>query len=276
MGKSSRNISDSDSDISDDLSAESISLLVTEVESALCNQDKLLCKVFRENKKLNLELQSAFSKIASLRSAHDDMNARPCDNCNMIMVNYVDLRLMHSHVASLFDSARLELRECKARSTLLGVCMSCPLLRSDLEASVVEIKDLKHIIDHSSRYTVLTPPCIVYGSLKGNLFHPTKENTELKQEVVYLTARLYKTILNKKMIEKNLSRVDESATKSTYKLGIGFERCEDKGEKSDHKFIPSSTYHKEEATIKPTKAHHPSNRKTSFNPKREVRKETLT
>jgi hypothetical protein len=66
MGKSSRNISDSDSDISDDLSAESISLLVTEVESALCNQDKLLCKVFRENKKLNLELQSAFSKIASL------------------------------------------------------------------------------------------------------------------------------------------------------------------------------------------------------------------
>jgi hypothetical protein len=34
------------------------------------------------------------------------------------------------------------------------------------------------------------------------------------------------------------------------------------------KFIPSSTYHKEEATIKSTKAHYPSN------PKREVRKET--
>jgi hypothetical protein len=39
-------------------------------------------------------------------------------------------------------------------------------------------------------------------------------------------------------------------------------------------FIPSSTYHKEEATIKSSKAHYPSNSKPSFNPKREVRKET--
>jgi hypothetical protein len=70
------------------------------------------------------------------------------------------------------------------------------------------------------------------------------------------------------MIEEDLSRVEESATKSTYKLGVGFERCEDKGVKSASKFIPSSTYHKEEATIKPTKAHYPSN------PKREARKET--
>jgi hypothetical protein len=75
------------------------------------------------------------------------------------------------------------------------------------------------------------------------------------------------------MIQEDLSRVEESATKSTYKLGFGFERCEDKGEKSAIKFIPSSTYHKEEATIKPTKAHYPSNTKPFFNPKREVRKD---
>ncbi len=68
--------------------------------------------------------------------------------------------------------------------------------------------------------------------------------------------------------------VEESATKSTYRLGVGFERCEDKGEKSAPKFISSSTYHKEEATIKSTKAHYPSNPKPSFNPKREARKET--
>jgi hypothetical protein len=89
-----------------------------------------------------------------------------------------------------------------------------------------------------------------------------------------LTARLEKTILNEKIIEEDLSRVKESATKSTYKLDVGFERCEDKGEKSALKFITSSTYHKEEAIIKPTKAHYPSNTKSSFNPKREVRKET--
>jgi hypothetical protein len=89
-----------------------------------------------------------------------------------------------------------------------------------------------------------------------------------------LTACLEKTVLSEKMIEEDLNRVEESATKSTYRLGVGFERCEDKGEKSAPKFIPNSTYHKEEATIKPTKAHYPSNPKPSFNPKREVRKET--
>jgi hypothetical protein len=54
------------------------------------------------------------------------------------------------------------------------------------------------------------------------------------------------------MIEDDLSGVEESAIKSTYKLGVGFERCEDKGERSAPKFIPSSNYHKEEEALKPT------------------------
>jgi hypothetical protein len=53
MGKSSWN--DSDSDVSDDLSFESLSSKVVKLENALCNQDKLLYKVFHENKRLNLE-----------------------------------------------------------------------------------------------------------------------------------------------------------------------------------------------------------------------------
>jgi hypothetical protein len=196
------------------------------------------------------------------------MSAKPCDKCNMIMVNYADLWLMHSRIASLLDGARLELRELKARSTLLGACTSCPLLRSDLEAAAIEIKDLKHKLDHPSFYTVLSPTCEACISLKGKLFHATKENTQLQQEVTYLTPHLEKTVLSEKMIEEDLSWVEESATKSTYRLGVGFERCEKKSEKIAPKFIPSSTYHKEEATIKSTKAHYPSN------PKREARKET--
>jgi hypothetical protein len=96
------------------------------------------------------------------------------------MVNYVDLWLVHSHVASLLDRARMKLRELKSRSTLLDACTTCTLLRSDLEASAIEIKDLKHILDHSSRYSVLSPACDTCGSLKGKLVHTTKENTELK------------------------------------------------------------------------------------------------
>jgi Fe-S cluster biogenesis protein NfuA len=199
MGKSSRHISDSDSDISDDLSPDSASLRVVELENALCNQDKLLCKIFHENKKLNFELESSFSEIAFLQSAHDDMSAKSCDRCTMIMINYVDLWLIHSHVASLLDGSRVELRKLKTRSILLGACTSCPLLRSDLEAAAVEIKDLKHKVDHSSHYIVVFPPCEVCVSFKGKLLHVTKENTEFHQEVAYLTARLEKTALSEKM-----------------------------------------------------------------------------
>jgi hypothetical protein len=195
----------------------------------------LLCKVFHENKKLNLELKRASSEIASLRSAHDDMSAKPCDNYNMIMVNYADLWLMHSHVAILLDGARLELRELKAHSTLLGVCTTCPLLRSNLEVAAIEIKDLKNKLDHSSHYTILSPPCEACVPLKGKLIHATKENIKLHQEVPDLTARLDKTILSEKMIVDDLSRVKEGATK-------------------------------------PIKTHYPSNPKPSFNPKREERK----
>jgi hypothetical protein len=160
----------------------------------------LLSKVFRENKKLNLELENSFSEIASLWSVNDDMSAKSCENCKMIMVNYVDLWLVHTQLVSQLKGAKLELRELKARSLLLGACTSCPMLRSNLEDCTVEIKDLKCQIDHSSHYSVLCHPCEMCGSLKGKLFHATKENTELKQEVAYLTSHLERTIVSEKMI----------------------------------------------------------------------------
>jgi hypothetical protein len=100
----------------------------------------------------------------------------------MIVANYADLCLVHSQVASQLKGAKLELRELKAHSLLLGTCPSCPLLRSVLEAYVTDIKDLKHKHAHSSRYNVLSPPCPcdMCDSLKGKLFLATKENIELK------------------------------------------------------------------------------------------------
>jgi hypothetical protein len=114
----------------------------------------------------------------------------------------------------------------------------------------------------------------VCSSLKGKLFHASKENTELKQEVAYLTSCLQRTVLREKIIEDDLNRVGQSVTKSTYKLGVGFERCEKKSMRSVPKFVPSSNYHKVEEALKPTKTHYPSNPKPSFNPKKEVGKET--
>jgi hypothetical protein len=55
------------------------------------------------------------------------------------------------------------------------------------------------------------------------------------------------------MIEDDMSRVEESATKSTYKLGVGFERFEDRGEKSALKFVPTPTTTKRKQQSNPPK-----------------------
>jgi hypothetical protein len=180
IGISSQNDYDSDFDVSYDLSFKSLSSKVVELENALCNQDKLLCKVFHENKKLNHKLENSFAEIASLWSMHNDMCAKPCENCNMIMVNYVDLWIVHTQVASQLKGAKLKLKELKGPPLLLGAYTSCPIVKSNLEACSIEIKELKHKIDHSSRYRVFSPPCEMCGSLKGKLFYATKANTELK------------------------------------------------------------------------------------------------
>jgi hypothetical protein len=54
-----------------------------------------------------LSWKNSFSEIDSLRSMHDDMNAKPCDNCKMIMVNYVDLWLVHTKSQSRLKGAKL-------------------------------------------------------------------------------------------------------------------------------------------------------------------------
>jgi hypothetical protein len=89
---------------------------------------------------------------------HNYMSAQPCENCNMIMVNYADLCIVHTQVASQLKDAKLELKELKARSLLLGACTNCPMLKSDLEACSSEIKELKQRLDHSSHYKVFSPP----------------------------------------------------------------------------------------------------------------------
>jgi hypothetical protein len=79
--------------------------------------------------------------------------------------------------------------------------------------------------------------------------------------------------LSEKIIEEDLSQVDECVTRSIYKLGLGYERCEDKGEIST-KFVSSSTYNDEEETLKVKQISYPLNPKPSFNPKRGVKRES--
>jgi hypothetical protein len=183
---------------------------------------------------------------------HDDMSAQPCENCNMIMVNYADLWIVHTQIASQLKGAKLELKELKTHSLLLGACLECPKLKLELDARSLKVKELEIKLLEKPHVSVTSPPCEVCGTLNGKLFHTTKENSELKQEVSYLSARLERTKVSEKMIMDYLSRVEESATEATYNLCVGFERCEDKSEKSAPKFVSGSNYHKEEESLQPT------------------------
>jgi hypothetical protein len=125
--------------------------------------------VFCENKNLNLKLENSFAEIASLQSLYNNMSAQPCENCNMIMVNYVDLLILHTRVASQVMGAKLELKELKARSLLLGACLECPKLKLELDARSLKVKDLETKLLEKPRVSVTSPPCEVCGSLNDKL-----------------------------------------------------------------------------------------------------------
>jgi hypothetical protein len=125
--------------------------------------------VFCENKNLNLKLENSFAEIASLQSLYNNMSAQPCENCNMIMVNYADLLILHTRVASQVMGAKLELKELKARSLLLGACLECPKLKLELDARSLKVKDLETKLLEKPRVSVTSPPCEVCGSLNDKL-----------------------------------------------------------------------------------------------------------
>jgi hypothetical protein len=123
MTKGGSSQSNSDFDVSDNLTYDGLSSKVHKLEDDLCSQDKLLYKVLRENKDLNFKLENSFAKIASLQLMDNDMSAKPCENCNMILVNYADLWIVHAQVANQLKGVELELKELKARFLLLGSCL---------------------------------------------------------------------------------------------------------------------------------------------------------
>jgi hypothetical protein len=141
------------------------------------------------------------------------------------------------------------------------------------QARFLNVKKVETKLLEKSHVLVPSSSCGGCVSLKGKLVHATNENTMLLQDVAYLTSRLERTKLSEKIIEEDLSRVDECVTHSIHKLGLGYERCEDKGEIST-KFLPSSTYNDEEETLKVKQIPYPPNPKPSFIPKRGVKRES--
>jgi hypothetical protein len=158
------------------------------------------------------------------------MSDKDCDFCLALMEDLAKLQNVHAQVASQLESTIYELDELKARPSLLGACLECPKLKLELDTCSVNVKKSDTKLLEKSHDSVTSSPCELCVSLKGKLVHATNENTMLVQDVAYLTSQLERTKLSEKMIEEDLSRIDECVTSSMHKLGLGYERCEDNGE----------------------------------------------
>jgi hypothetical protein len=180
---------------------------------------------------------------------------------------------MHPQVASQLESTICELDELKAKLSLLGACLECSKLKLKLDGHSLNVKKLETKLLEKSHVSITSYPCEDCVSLKGKLVHATNENTILVKDVSYLTSWLERTKLSEKMIEEDLSWVDECVTHSIHKLGLGYERCENKSEIST-KFVPIFTYNDKEKTLKAKQIPYPPNPKPSFNPNRAQRQTT--
>ncbi|GJM99464.1 hypothetical protein PR202_ga16562 [Eleusine coracana subsp. coracana] len=232
----------------------------------LMHDDKLRSAVC-ESRKLKSKLESGEYEITLLRSklARDDIVVH-CESCQVVMNDLSQRESVHAQVANQLESALKELDEFKARATLLGACQKCPKLTSELEAQTLKVKELESKLLNETRSKVLPPPFVVCGSLKDKLAITREENKVLTQENDYLISHLKRTLVSEEKIESDFSRVKESACRSTYNLGLGYESC-DKQSANVGKFVSSSSYKDEEQSIKPTHTYYPPNPNPSFNPK---------
>jgi hypothetical protein len=73
-----------------------------------------------------------------------------------------------------------------------------------------------------------------------------------------LTSHLERTVLSEKMIEEDLSQIEESATKSTYKLSVGFERYDKRVRRVlPSLFLASTTIKRRKHSNQPKPTTHP-------------------
>jgi hypothetical protein len=64
---------------------------------------------------------------------------------------------VHTQVVSQLKGAKLELKELKVLSVLLGACLECPKLKLELGARSLKIKELETKLLEKSRVSVTSP-----------------------------------------------------------------------------------------------------------------------
>jgi chromosome segregation ATPase len=146
---------DSEEDVNNDPS-----FLIVEnarLNDLLDNRDDVLRKTNNENREYRSLLGEAKEKVVELESLLDDVRAQidsfkstlvvtnepECTDCSTFIGELSVLKEKYASKVEELDVLRVELDEMKSRSSLLGACISCPVLHEKLDVLLVYARSLE-------------------------------------------------------------------------------------------------------------------------------------
>ncbi|XP_066361067.1 uncharacterized protein [Miscanthus floridulus] len=128
---------DASTDSNDETSDDEVD---TSAEQRIANLTKIVHKQNKVLAKLKTDYDKTCAELATLKNAASNP-AEPdeCEECSIHMISLSKLQTKYSSIVDDRDKLYAELNELRSRSNLLGTCVSCPLLKVDLDNALCRV-----------------------------------------------------------------------------------------------------------------------------------------
>ncbi|XP_066347941.1 uncharacterized protein [Miscanthus floridulus] len=128
---------DASTDSNDETSDDEVD---TSAEQRIANLTKIVHKQNKVLAKLKTDYDKTCAELATLKNAASNP-AEPdeCEECSIHMISLSKLQTKYSSIVDDRDKLYAELNELRSWSNLLGTCVSCPLLKVDLDNALCRV-----------------------------------------------------------------------------------------------------------------------------------------
>lgn len=152
---------DASTDSNDETSDDEVD---TSAEQRIANLTKIVHKQNKVLAKLKTDYDKTCAELATLKNAASNP-AEPdeCEECSIHMISLSKLQTKYSSIVDDRDKLYAELNELRSRSNLLGTCVSCPLLKVDLDNALCRVKNFE---EHTCPDL---PDCLICPTLRSEL-----------------------------------------------------------------------------------------------------------
>jgi hypothetical protein len=185
LGEDAVSTSD-DKDIGDDTTSEvlpsvdDLAAKIEELNAALASQDMLLRQAAHERREFRSMYESTLRELESARASVEVSDEIECDECTLHMSNITTLQTKYSTLLDEHD-------ELRSRSILLGACIVCPGLQSELAERDAGIA----LLEKASSVSAPAPAqCALCEGLQSALESCRHDKTRIEEENTYLRSIL--------------------------------------------------------------------------------------